>query len=115
MNVVVNLPDALRADADGRVRFELQPAGATVGDVLEAMKRAMPAVHHRIFTEQGELRPHINVFVGNEDIRWSGGLATPVDDRSEVHFIPAVSGGSATTTPAMTHVAPPTTVRLNRA
>ena len=99
MNVVVNLPDALRADADGRVRFELQPAGATVGDVLAAMKRALPAVHHRIVNEQGELRPHINVFVGNEDIRWSGGMMTPVDDRTEVHIIPAVSGGSATAQP----------------
>jgi molybdopterin converting factor small subunit len=99
VNVVVNLPDALRADADGRVRFDLEPTGATVGDVLAAMKRAMPAVHHRIVTEQGEVRPHINVFVGNEDIRWSGGLATPVDNLSEVHIIPAVSGGSPTAQP----------------
>jgi molybdopterin synthase sulfur carrier subunit len=93
MSVVVNLPDALSAQANGRVRIELDPDGATVGDVLARLKREVPGVHGSIVTEQGEVRPHINVFVGNESIRWTGGLATPVPDRTEIHIIPAVSGG----------------------
>lgn len=94
MRVVVNLPDALSAQANGRVRIQMEAAaGATVGDVLEALKPEVPGVHQSIVTEQGEVRQHVNVFVGSESIRWTGGLATPVEDGSEVHIIPAVSGG----------------------
>ncbi len=94
MSVVLNLPDALHAQANGRVRIELDAdRGDTVGDVLDALKRELPAAHRRIVTEQGELRPHINVFVGDENIRWTGGLATPVSSGAEIHVLPAVSGG----------------------
>lgn len=94
MTVTVNLPDALRVQADGHVRLDVSATGGTVGDVLATLRRELPAVYRRIATEQGELRPHINVFIGDEDIRWSGGLAAPVGDGSEIHIIPAVSGGS---------------------
>jgi len=93
MNVVVNLPDALRGQANGRIRIELHSTGGTVGDVLAALKREVPGVHSSIVTERGEVRQHVNVFVGSESIRWTGGLATPVEEGSEVHIIPAVSGG----------------------
>ena len=44
-------------------------------------------------TELGEVRPHVNIFVDGEDVRFSGGLDTPVGDGAEVFLIPAVSGG----------------------
>ena len=47
----------------------------------------------RVLTERGEVRPHINIFVNGEDIRYTGGLATPVGDGAEVFLVPAVSGG----------------------
>ena len=43
--------------------------------------------------EQGTVRPHVNVFVGSENIRDSRGLETPVTEGTEVSIIPAVSGG----------------------
>jgi molybdopterin converting factor small subunit len=92
--VVVNLPDALMADANGRVRFELDTEGDTVAAVLGSLRREMPGVYRRVVTEQGEVRQHINIFVGDESIRWTGGLHTRVADGKEVHVIPAVSGGS---------------------
>ena len=93
MTVIVHLPDALRTEAGGSVRLDLEVDGSTVGDVLEMLRREMPAVHHRVVTEQDAIRPHINIFVGNEDIRWTGGPGTPVGDGTEIHIIPAVSGG----------------------
>jgi molybdopterin converting factor small subunit len=51
-------------------------------------------VRDRILTEQGEVRPHVNVFVGDQSIRDTGGLATPVPDGAEIAIIPAVSGGA---------------------
>jgi molybdopterin converting factor small subunit len=46
-----------------------------------------------VVTELGELRPHLNVFVDGENIRWSGGFATPVRDGAEIVILPALSGG----------------------
>jgi molybdopterin converting factor small subunit len=51
----------------------------------------------RVVTEQGEVRPHINIFVGDENIRYSGGLATPVTAESVISIVPAVSGGGEST------------------
>ena len=47
-------------------------------------------------TEQGGVRQHINIFVGEENIRYTGGLATPVSPESVISIVPAVSGGGDT-------------------
>jgi molybdopterin converting factor small subunit len=48
----------------------------------------------RVVTEQGEIRPHINIFVGEENIRYTGGLATRVTAEAVISIVPAVSGGN---------------------
>ena len=48
----------------------------------------------RVLTEQGEVRPHVNLFVGAESSRWSGGLAMAVPPGAEISILPAVSGGA---------------------
>jgi len=48
----------------------------------------------RVVTEQGEVRPHINIFVGDENIRYSGGLATRLSAECVISIVPAVSGGA---------------------
>jgi molybdopterin converting factor small subunit len=50
-------------------------------------------VRDRVVTEQGEVRPHVNVFVGVESIRFTGDLATPLAADAEISIVPAVSGG----------------------
>ena len=93
MRIVVNLPDALMADTNGRVRVELSVEGDTVASAFAALRRELPGVYRRLITEQGEVRQHINVFVGDESIRWTGGLETRIPDGEELYVIPAVSGG----------------------
>jgi molybdopterin synthase sulfur carrier subunit len=44
--------------------------------------------------EQAQIREHINVFVGEEDIRFTGGLQTPIPDGAEITITPAIRGGS---------------------
>jgi sulfur-carrier protein len=50
-------------------------------------------VTDRVLTEQGELRRHVNVFVGEESIRFLNGLSTVVEDGDTIMIVPAVSGG----------------------
>ena len=69
------------------------PEAGTVEAAFTALRRERPGLWDRIFTEQGELRPHVNVFVDGADVRWTGGMASPVAPGSEVVILPAVSGG----------------------
>ncbi len=47
----------------------------------------------RMITELGDLRPHLNLFVDGECIRFTNGFATPVRDGAEIVILPALSGG----------------------
>jgi sulfur-carrier protein len=71
----------------------MDAAPNVLGEALKALWKRYPALRDRIATEQGEIRQHINVFVGNEDMRFTGGLATPIPAGSEISIIAAVSGG----------------------
>ena len=66
----------------------------TAGGALEALWTLYPELRLRIVTEQGVVRPHVNVFVGTDNIRDLDGLSTPVADGAEIAVIPAVSGGT---------------------
>jgi molybdopterin converting factor small subunit len=93
MSVTVRIPAYLAAFAEGRNTVVVEGEPGTTGRVLEALWRIHPALRDRILDEQGEVRQHINVFVGEESIRFASGLATPVPDGTEVLIVPAVSGG----------------------
>jgi sulfur-carrier protein len=93
MTVVVRLPGPLLPYADGARTVRVDAAGETVGDVLAGLFAHYPALRDRVLTEPGEVRPHVNVFVGDESIRDTGELATPVAEGATVTILPAVSGG----------------------
>lgn len=93
MAVTFRIPNYLAAFAGGASSVALQGDSTTVHDALSALWRQCPALRDRIVDEQGEVRQHINIFVGNECIRFTGGLTTPVPDGIEILIVPAVSGG----------------------
>ncbi len=93
MAVTFLIPGPLRAFAAGKSRIVLEQSPATLAGALEALWKLYPAIRDRVATEQGQIREHINVFVGNEDIRYTGGLQTPIPDGAEITIIPAISGG----------------------
>lgn len=92
MSIAFLIPGYLRQYTDGASRVETEPA-STVGEALDLLWAAQPGVRDRVVDEQGQVRPHVNVFVGAESIRFTGGLNTPVPDGSEIWIVPAVSGG----------------------
>lgn len=93
MSVTLVVPGPLRELAGGRGTIGLDVEEGTVGQAFDVLREELPALYDRIFTEQRELRPHVNVFVGGADIRWSGGLETPLAGAREVVILPSVSGG----------------------
>jgi molybdopterin converting factor small subunit len=94
MAVNVALPGALVGYADGRRLVTLATPCATVAQAFDQLWRLHPGLRDRILTEQGTVRRHVNVFVGTESIRDTGGLDTPVPDGAEIAIVPAVSGGT---------------------
>jgi sulfur-carrier protein len=67
--------------------------GAAISALLDHLAVAYPALERRVRDEQGRLRPHVNVFVGTDNIRDLDQLATPLAAGSKVAILPAVSGG----------------------
>ena len=93
MPVTFHIPGALRQFTGGHSKVEIDQSPDTVADALLALWTLYPGVRDRITTEQGQVREHINIFVGEENIRYTGGLATPVHNYSEISIVPAISGG----------------------
>jgi len=92
MSVRVRIPTQLRPLADGA--GEVQVEGATVGDALKGLDAVHPGFAERLFDDSGNLRRFVNVFVGEEDIRFLEGIDTPVPAGAVVSVVPAVAGGS---------------------
>jgi molybdopterin synthase sulfur carrier subunit len=93
MPVTFHIPGALLEFTAGRSRVEIADSPATLAEALSALWTLYPGVRDRITTEQGQVRQHINIFIRDENIRYTGGLASPISPGSEISIVPAVSGG----------------------
>jgi molybdopterin synthase sulfur carrier subunit len=91
MAVKVKIPTQLRAAAGGESDIEVE--GGTVGEVLDALFDRHGELRDRLSDGDGGLRRFVNVYVDGEDIRFTDGLDTPVEDGREVQILPAVAGG----------------------
>ena len=87
----MRIPTPLRAYTGGQRELELQ--GHTVGTVLENLEEQFPALKPHIFTEQGALRPFVNIFLGEENINDLQGAETPLKDDDRLLIIPSIAGG----------------------
>jgi molybdopterin converting factor small subunit len=93
VSVQVLLPGALANLAGGAKHLDLEPAGGTLADVLDALAVQHPLLARRIRDETGQVRRFVNVYVDGDDVRFEGGLATAVKDGAEVQVLPSVAGG----------------------
>jgi molybdopterin converting factor small subunit len=94
--VGVRVPASLRrysADA-AVVEIDVNAGEPTVRLVLDRLSELHPDLERRVRTEQGDLRPHVNLFVGSENIRDLSGLSTPLGAGAQLSIIPAISGGA---------------------
>jgi molybdopterin converting factor small subunit len=93
MTVSVVLPRALTPYARGLGTVRVEESCASVRDALTVLAARWPALVDRVLTEQGDLRRHVNVFVGDESVAFLDGLDTAVAEGATITIVPAVSGG----------------------
>ncbi|WP_456698331.1 MoaD family protein [Aeromicrobium sp. P5_D10] len=91
MAIEVRIPTILRPYTGGERAVE--GAGATVTELIDKLEADHAGIKERLL-ENGEARRFVNIYVNDEDIRFTGGLATPVADGDTVVILPAVAGGA---------------------
>src|SRR4051812_4764123 len=92
MSVTVRIPTILRQLTGGAA--EVSAEGATLSAVLTNVDASHPGVAGRVLDDDGKIRRFVNVYVGDEDVRFANGLDTPVPAGERVSVIPAVAGGA---------------------
>ena len=70
-----------------------RPRASTLAAVLDSLEGNHPGIRDRILDENGALRRFVNVYVGDDDVRFIGGLEAEVADGTKISIIPAVAGG----------------------
>jgi molybdopterin converting factor small subunit len=92
MTVTVRVPTILRPLTGGAAEVGVDGAG-TLAELLDQLEVAHPGIRTRVLDDDGKLRRFVNVYVGDEDVRFASGLQTPTPDGVSVSIIPAVAGG----------------------
>jgi molybdopterin converting factor small subunit len=87
---IVRIPSVMRGLTGGA--DEVTVAGATLGEVIEALEAKHPGVRAKLLDGQG-VRRFINIYVGEEDVRFLEGLQTKLAADAQVSIIPAIAGG----------------------
>ena len=90
MAIEVRIPTILRPYTDGAKSVE--GAGSTLDEVIADLDARHPGLRERL-VDDGQLRRFVNVYLNDEDVRFLGGLGTPVADGDAVTVLPAVAGG----------------------
>lgn len=87
----VRLPPVLRQHADDAKQVEA--SGSTVGEVVGALVDRHPGLRDQLLTADGGLHRFVNVYLNGKDVRYLGGLQTPVGERDTLIVLPAMAGG----------------------
>jgi molybdopterin synthase sulfur carrier subunit len=92
MKTTVRIPTPLRKITDDLSEIECEVE--TVGAAIDYLEQKYPGIKERLCDENGEPRRFINIYVGEEDIRFLDGLNTKIEADQEISIIPAIAGGS---------------------
>jgi len=91
MAIEVRIPTILRNYTGGEKA--VSGAGATLQELIDDLEGNYAGIKDRLI-EDGDLRRFVNVYVNDEDVRFTGGLETALSDGDQVVVLPAVAGGA---------------------
>jgi molybdopterin synthase sulfur carrier subunit len=103
VTVQIRIPTILRSYTGGAA--EVTASEGTLRDVLAGLDAAYPGLGGRIIDDGGNLRRFVNVYVGDEDVRFAQGLDTHVPAGEKISVIPAVAGGAPDATATVGQIA----------
>ncbi len=86
----IKIPTPLRAYTNNQAQVDV--AGTTVGEALNDLTDQYPELRQHLFNG-AELRNFVNVFLGEEDVRFLDGLGTEIDSGDSLRIIPSIAGG----------------------
>jgi sulfur-carrier protein len=92
MAIEVRIPTILRSYTGGAKTVEAK--GDSLAALIEDLDARHPGLKARLITGQGALHRFVNVYVNDEDVRFTGALETALKDGDAVTILPAVAGGS---------------------
>jgi len=90
--VTVRIPTPLQKITGNK--SEVSASGATVKEILDDMESNYPGMKERLYSEDGDLRKFINIYINNEDIRFLDSDNSKVKDGDVISVIPAIAGGA---------------------
>jgi len=88
---VLRIPTPLRAYTNGQSNITV--AGASVSEALTDLTTQYPTIKPHLFNEGGELRPFVNLFIGENNIKDLQGVETPIKADDKLVLIPSIAGG----------------------
>ena len=88
---VLRIPTPLRSYTSGQ--SEVNVSGENISAVLTDLTTQYPTIKPHIFNEGGELRPFVNLFIGENNIKDLQGVETPIKDGDRLVLIPSIAGG----------------------
>ena len=88
----LNIPAPLRSYTEGTKVIDLQ--ANDVGGAVKELVIEYPTLYPHLYTDQGKLRPYVNLFVNDEDVRHLQGLETELGDQDRLWIIPSIAGGN---------------------
>ncbi len=91
MSIEVRIPTILRQYTGGEK--QVQADGSSLATLIEDLDAKHPGLKGRLVTDAGALHRFVNVYVNDEDVRFTGALDTGLSDGDEVTILPAVAGG----------------------
>ena len=99
MTVQVKIPTILRTYTDGQKAVSGQ--GANLAALLDDLETRHAGLKGRLVTDDGSLHRFVNIYVNDEDVRFTGSLDTELSDGDSVTILPAVAGGSGGDQPTL--------------
>jgi adenylyltransferase/sulfurtransferase len=87
----IRIPTPLRTYAEGQTEIALE--GGTVGEVMDGLVSRYPTLRPHLFSGEGQLRPFVNLFLNENNVKDLQGMSTPLQAGDRLLLIPSIAGG----------------------
>jgi molybdopterin converting factor small subunit len=106
----VRVPTPLRAYTEGEAQLQIE--ANTVGEALDKLTAQYPSLRPHLYNDAGDLRPYVNLFVNDEDVRALQGEQTAIQDSDTLMILPSIAGGTEGSLKALDHSAMKTSMAI---